>query len=265
MNPLSCYIEGVALIAPGLPDWEAAQPVLRGEAAYVAAPTVLPAANQLPPAERRRASQVVRLALALGSAACAMSGRDPAALPSVFSSADGDGHNCHALCETLASDDPLVSPTRFHNSVHNAAAGYWTIASGATGPCSILAGFDASFGAGLLEAAALVATRAEPVLLVAFEGDHPWPIRAIREIPDATGIALVLAPEAGPTSLARLGLGFGSAPATTLADPGLETLRLAVPAARGLPLLRALARKDWGGMVLDYLAGPQLALELAPC
>lgn len=265
MNTLSCYIEGVALIAPGLPDWEAAQPVLRGEAAYAAAPTVLPAAAQLPPAERRRASQVVRLALALGSAACTMSGRDPASLPSVFSSADGDGHNCHALCATLASGDPLVSPTRFHNSVHNAAAGYWTIASGATGPCSILAGFDASFGAGLLEAAALVATRAEPVLLVAFEGDYPEPLKAARPIPGATGIALVLAPEAGPAGLARLKLSFCDRPATPLADPGLEALRLAVPAARGLALLQALARKDWGGMVLDYLAGPQLAVDLAAC
>jgi len=55
-------------------------------------------------------------------------------------------------CKTLASDDRSISPTRFHNSVHNAPAGYWGIASGAMTPATVLCAHDASFGAGLLEA-----------------------------------------------------------------------------------------------------------------
>ena len=51
-----------------------------------------------------------------------------------------------------------ISPTRFHNSVHNAAAGYWGIATGATAAANALCAYDASFGAGLLEALTQVHT-----------------------------------------------------------------------------------------------------------
>ena len=35
-----------------------------------------------------------------------------------------DCDNVHAICESLATPERQVSPTRFHNSVHNAAAGW---------------------------------------------------------------------------------------------------------------------------------------------
>ena len=54
-------------------------------------------------------------------------------------------------------------------------------------------------------------------------------------------------------------------PADQLADPVLEPLRRGIPAARSLPLLRAVATRQTGRVVLDYLDGLQLALELAPC
>ena len=61
---------------------------------------------------------------------CALPGRDPATLPSVFTSAHGDLAVNDYMCATLATQPTAISPTRFHNSVHNAAAGYWTIATG---------------------------------------------------------------------------------------------------------------------------------------
>ena len=64
------------------------------------------------------------------SAAVRASGRDPATLPSVFTSAHGDLAVNDYMCATLATQPTAISPTRFHNSVHNAAAGYWTIATG---------------------------------------------------------------------------------------------------------------------------------------
>ena len=57
--PLTAWISGIGLIAPGLPDWPSARAVLRGEQPWVAAPSVLPAPAILPPAERRRASRVI--------------------------------------------------------------------------------------------------------------------------------------------------------------------------------------------------------------
>ena len=50
-----------------------------------------------------------------------------------------------------------ISPTRFHNSVHNAAAGYWTIGAGCMQATTALSAYDATFAEGLLEALAQLA------------------------------------------------------------------------------------------------------------
>ena len=71
-KPLTAWIEGIGFLAPGLPDWPTARAVLRGEQAYENAPSVLPAPAILPPAERRRASRVVKLTLAIGLEAAAL-------------------------------------------------------------------------------------------------------------------------------------------------------------------------------------------------
>lgn len=261
-QPLSAWIRGIGLLAPGFTDWAAGSAILKGTQAYEPAPTVLPAPAILPPAERRRASRLVKLALAVGLEAVAHAGADAAALATVFSASSGDGHNCHALCETLASDDRQLSPTRFHNSVHNTAAGYWGIATGATPPCQVLCAYDASFGAGLLEALVQVATEGVPVLLVAYDAEYPEPIHAFRPVPDAGGIALLLSPERGPGAAARITASLGEAPATTLADPALEKLRTDIPALRGLPLLEPLAKGSSGSASLEYLAPLQLMVEV---
>jgi hypothetical protein len=265
MMKLSAYIDGVGLLAPGIADWPTGAAILAGRQAYEPAATVLTAPAVLPPAERRRASRLVKAALAVGLAALADAGADAATLATVFTSSSGDGHNCHALCETLASADRQVSPTRFHNSVHNAAAGYWGIATGAMAASQVLCAFDASFAAGLLEALAQVATSGAPVLLVSYDAEYPPPIHAARPVPDAAGIALLLAAQPGPRSLARLAAHCGDAPATVLRLPALEQLRRAIPAMRGLPLLELLTAMRAGSVVLDYLPPLQLQVEVAPC
>lgn len=265
MTALSAWIDGIGLLAPGLPDWTAGQAVLAGRESYVAAPTVLPVPELLPPAERRRASRVVKLALAAGLAALRHAGADAATLTTVFAASGGDGHNCHALCETLASEDRLVSPTRFHNSVHNTAAGYWGIATGAMAPCQVLCAYDASFAAGLLDALAQMAVSGKPVLLVAYDAEYPEPIRSLRPIPDAAGIALLLTPEKSSASRGRLTIQVDDGTATACADPALEALRLSNPALRGLPVLECLARGHAETVRLAYLAPLTLAAEVTPC
>jgi hypothetical protein len=262
---LSAFISGVGLLGPGLPDWDSGAEILRGRQRYQAAPTVLPVPALLPAAERRRVGAVVKLALLIGQAAAAAAKIDPAALVTVFSSSTGDGHNCHHLCEMLASDDRHISPTRFHNSVHNAAAGYWGIATGATAPANVLGAFDASFGAGLLEATAQVMAERQPVLLLSYDGVYAEPLFSVRPVPDSCGIALALTPTASGKSIARLRLRLCQAPGDTLADAGLEALRRAIPAARGLPLLALLAGGKGGAVRLDYLDNVAMHVELAPC
>jgi hypothetical protein len=262
---LQAWIDGIGLIAPGLPDWPTAAAVLRGEQALVPAASVLPAAALLPPAERRRASRVIKLSLALGLEAVQQGGADASTLATVFAASGADGHNCHALCEQLAGEDRQISPTRFHNSVHNAAAGYWGIATHSMAPCQVIGAFDASFGAGLLDAMAQVVCDQVPVLLVVYDSEYPEPMHAKRPVPDAAGVALLLSPSRGPSSLASIRLQPSADNAEALAAEGLEILRQNIPAMRALPLLQRLARQQSGTVVLDYLAPMQLQLDVQLC
>jgi hypothetical protein len=264
MSTLTGCIQSLGLLGPGLTDWSAARAVLNGELAHLAARTVLPPPGVLPAAERRRAGRVIKLALAVGAEAlehahCAV---DVRALPTVFTSSGGDGDNCHEICASLASRERLISPTRFHNSVHNAAAGYWSIAYGCTEASTSLCAGDASFAAGLLEALAQLACGAPAVLLLAYDADYPQPLYAKRPIPDAFGVALLLRPPATGTALPRLQLSLSDAPAATMEHPGLESLRASIPAARSLPLLERLAQRRGGTVVLDYLDTARLAVEV---
>ena len=257
--PLVARVEGVGLVGPGLAGWQASRPILAGTNAYAQAPTVIPVPEVLPAVERRRAGKSVKLALAAGLAAAADSGRAARDLAAVFASSTGDGENLHAICEALASDDRLISPTRFHNSVHNAPSGYWGIATGATQPADSLAAFDASFGAGLIEALGrLAAEPSQSVVLIAYDAPYPEPLHATRPIPDGFAVALVLASGSGKG--ARIAVEARADAPTPLADPALESLRRSIPAARSLPLLALLASQKAGRAVIEYLDGRGLSV-----
>ena len=265
MTAVAGWLEGVGVLGPGLADWPAAARVLRGEERWQRAATLLPLPQRLPAAERRRTGTVVKLALAVGLEAVANARADGAKLPAVFSSSGGEGANCHEICEVLASGERLLSPTRFHNSVHNAAAGYWGIAMGATAACNALCAYDASFAAGLLEALTQVSIERAAVLLVAYDAGYPEPLNSTRPIPDPFGVALVLAPEAGERSLARLEVRLSEAPADVLEDGALESLRTSIPAARSLSLLASVARRASGCVIIDYLERRRMAVEVSAC
>ncbi|WP_306605261.1 beta-ketoacyl synthase chain length factor [Azonexus sp.] len=264
-SPLTAWIEGIGFLAPGLPDWPSARAVLCGEQPLTAAPSILPTPASLPPAERRRASRVVKLTLAIGLEAAAHAGADVSTLATVFAASGADGHNCHALCEQLATDDRQISPTRFHNSVHNAAAGYWGIATHAMAPCQVICAYDASFGAGLLDALGQLVVDQQAILLIAYDSEYPEPLHAKRDTPDCGGIALLLTPARSQRSLAAITVSSSSAPADRLAHAGLEQLRTTIPALRSLPLLQKLANGQGGSVCLDYLPPMQLQIDIAPC
>jgi hypothetical protein len=264
-TPLSAWIEGIGFLAPGLPDWPTARSVLRGEQPLSPASSILPTPAILPAAERRRASRVVKLTLAIGLEAAAHAGADVSTLATVFSASGADGHNCHALCEQLATADRQISPTRFHNSVHNAAAGYWGIATKSMAPCQVLCAFDASFGAGLLDALAQVMVDQQTTLLIAYDSEYPEPLHSKRNTPDCGGVALLLTPHKTARSLAQITVSASSGQAETMTASDLEALRSNIPALRSLPLLQMLARGESGLVCLDYLSPMQLSVALQLC
>jgi hypothetical protein len=258
------YLNAVGLAAPGLSDWTAAGAVLRGDSGYLAAPLQLTAPPLLPATERRRSSDSVRLALRVADEALPWELAQTLRPAAIFSSAYGDPLITHKLCDLLSNTPPLASPTLFHNSVHNAPAGYWSIATGNPTTTTSIAAGDESFAAGLLYAAAQVVSDQAPVLLVCYDLPYPPPLAAKCELSAPFACALLLSPEAGATTLAQLTLRLDDGLPTTMAEPSLESLRSGNPAARALPLLASLAR---GGGVcrLPYLLHQQLHIEVTPC
>ena len=260
---LRVAVAGIGVLGPGLTDWLQAAAVLRTPSDWKPAATVVPAPQRLPSTERRRAGVGVKAAIVVADQACAMAGVAVDTLATVFTSASGDPETCHAICEALARPERLVSPTRFTNSVHNAPAGYWHIAAQSRAASTSLAAYDASVCAGLLEAAAQCLSGDAPILLVASDMRYPAPLHALRPLPDVFACALLLVPPGRPATW----------PVTVaIAPPGtaspcdgveLDALRRAIPAARALPLLQALARDESCALRLDG-DGQDLAVQVGP-
>lgn len=264
---MQVFVESVGLLGPGLAGWLASRPVLAGTAPYVPSQVLLPPAEALPAVERRRTGLPVKLALGAGLDALGHSVRPPDTVATVFTSSGADGLVNHQICETLAGADRDVSPTQFHNSVHNAPAGYWSIALRTPAPSTSLSCFDWSFVAGLLEACAYCTTEAQPVLLISYDLPYPEPLHTVRPITGTLGAALLLAPEATSHSFARIRVQTepdARAP-TRMDDRALEALRIGNPTGRALPVLGALACPTAATLVLDYLNGGAVTLAVSPC
>jgi hypothetical protein len=252
------------VLGPGLPGWRATRDILLGRARYADAPDPEPAPALLPANERRRASVPARWALMVGSEALEQSGLAPAEVAIVFTSCNGDGTITDQICNGLAATPPQMSPTRFHNSVHNAPAGYWSIFARSRAPSTTLCGRDASFAAGLLEAAAQVAAEDRPVLLVAYDLAAPASLRKLWPVPRPFAAALVLAPDGAGGAAVRLSTGVAEGAARPAWPEALPAELAANPATQALILLGAAAKAARGRVELRYLHKTHVAVEIEP-
>lgn len=260
MTTLHASIEGIGFWAPGLPTWDAARAFARTGALADGAPA-RPSPQVLAPNERRRAPDTVAVALDVAQAACTAAGRDASTLPSVFASTHGELAITDFMCATLRDAPATVSPTRFHNSVHNAAAGYWTIGTGCMAPATAISAYDATFAQGLLEALVQLACGSDAVLLVGYDGPATGPLAGVTRSTGVLGAALVLARGDTPGALritARLRDGVADA-----AHGPLSAHAAGNAMAPMLALFDALARGD-ARVALGAGAGRVLELELIP-
>lgn len=256
MSLLSADIAGIGFWARGLPSWKAACLYVRDGQIDQDAPAK-PAPRLLAANERRRAPETVAVALEVALAACEDAGKNPADLPSVFASMHGDLAITDYMCATLPDDPRAISPTKFHNSVHNAAAGYWTIGVGCTKPATALSSGDASFALGLLEALAQLASGDAAVLLVAYDSQATGPLAAISPSDGLLGGALVLA-RPGDAAVARLQVELVDAPAP-LAPGRLAAYVRGNAMSPMLPLFDAIAT---GAGEAWLHAGPSQSLRI---
>ena len=254
------WVEGIALWGSHLPGWALARAILRGEAPAPEASAQRPAPVLLPANERRRAPDSVAIALEVAAKACAGAGCDPKSLASIFASTQGDLAVTDTMCATLAQTPALVSPIKFHNSVHNAAAGYWTIATGCMAPYTALSARNCTFGEGLLEALAQAECDASPVLYVAYDIQACGPLASMAPSQGMLAAALVLATRRSPRSQALLR--WDVREQDSPGDPPARRAALVAGNAMAgcLPLFEALACVAHD--VLTFPLGPRLMLEL---
>ena len=259
--------DGVGVIGPGMPDWRTRRaPCCAASASTSRDRRRSPTRRVLPANERRRAAASVRWALAAAQQAVSASGYAAGEVATVFATSGSDGETLHRICEALASPEREVSPTRFHNSVHNAAAGYWTHRGGlapAVGEPVRLRRFVCG---GARRGGVPGARRnGVPVLLVAY--DLPYPHAALRRAPVRASVRRRAAARAGAAARnACLPAHRGSRPNRRRSRPFPAALRaeLASNPAGAVP---AAARDAWPAserepVRLGYLDGCQLVVEL---
>lgn len=264
---MKAHVSGIGLFAPGLESWATGKDTLIHPSSYAPSPLAIPAPALCPPNERRRMTPSIRIALHAALQALEAAGLEAARIPTVFASSEGDLEVINHLCAALTLPDRPVSPTHFHNSVHNAPAGYWHLGQQAHAASTSLSAGDASVAAGLLEAMSIVASEQCPVLLVAYDAATPARLQELCPISAPFGMALMLAPAATGNEICQIETSppVNSSTVSMMEHPALEALRLDNPSARALPLLQAMALGQGVSVTLPYLDGTHLPIEIGPC
>jgi hypothetical protein len=262
------YLDGIGIEAPGLSTWKKSVSVMRGESLYRFEKKTLPVATLIPENERRRAGDTIHLAVHVTNEAVNNAGVNPQSLINVFSSFRGALKIVHHICNALTLPGHPVSPFQFHNSVYNAPASYWSIATGTKGPSTSLAGAASSFPAALLSAAAFASTQKQGVLLVMYDVESPKPFHKQHAIEFNCGIALALMPLQSANTLAKLDINF--LPQKTREKdinlpPHLKNLISGNASAQPLPILFAIANQMSCSLSFDFLEKGAVEVNLQPC
>jgi hypothetical protein len=180
----------------------------------------------------------------------------------VFASTHGDLAISDNLCATLVITPTLISPVKFHNSVHNAAAGYWSIGTGSYASYTAISAFHYTFADGLREAATQAICEHRPVLYVAFDIEAKGALATIAPSRGLLGTALVLAPLTSDRKGARLALQVeaGNPVTPTFSTSPAAALVSENALAPCMPLFEALARDGSATTVLQL--NERLALRV---
>jgi hypothetical protein len=261
MGSLQFDLHAVGVHAPGLRSLGELLAVCRsGRPPDSEAVPALPAPAELPPNERRRASQVVRLTLTAIDQALQGSPFPAESLRSVFATDEGTGEICQQLMETVATTRQ-VSPLLFPNSVHNAPSGHFALAWRNRQPSTVASLGLESFASGLLCAASEASATAEPVLFVAYDPALTSPIDELLPVTQPSATAWILCDHAlakgkGALCSLRLNLGPAGSEQPTPLPPWLPSKWASNSSARALAALGLLDARP--GTVQRLALGSQL-------
>jgi hypothetical protein len=261
---LQVHIESVAFWSSRLPDWESARTVMRSEQAPLDTPQSRPVPSLLAPTERRRAPDTVALALAVALRACTEANRAPHLPSTVFASTYGDLAITDYMCATLAATPTLISPTKFHNSVHNAAAGYWSIGAHSLAPYTAISAAQHTFASGLLEAVVQAMCGDRPVLYVAYDIQACGPLATMTASTGLLATALIISSQGTPTSsMLTVDLLNNKDLIATAAQTHIVEAVTGNPLATAMPFFEALAAETNRVVDLPLSEGLMLRATLA--
>lgn len=265
MKPV--FIDAIGLATPGMENWQTGSEILRGEQDYQAIALERYKPKFLPPNERRRATDLIRLAFKVCEEITPEDKDKQEKLASIFSSSGGDYQVLDQISKVLALPEKMVSPTLFHNSVHNSAAGYWGIATGSREASTSISAHDFSFFSGLIEAIVQVGHNQKSVQLAVYDTSPPEPMLAKRPITLPFACAFILRPTQTELSIAKLQtqIHYDLDTETKMQNTALESLRSINPAARALPLLESIANKQSANIYIKGMGVQTLEVELSPC
>jgi len=251
---MSVFVNDVVVIGPGLIDQTLSRSILSGQCSWKHQGMPLLKPEMLLANERRRTTPVIKLALECIQGLL-RDYDDLETVSTVFASSDGDFEITDKICAALTEEDKIVSPTLFHNSVFNAPAGYWSIASLMRGASTSLSAGDATFMSGLQEAVTQVGVEGGTVLFVAYDYPGPVFLDTCRPFDYPLAIAMRLGDTAEHKVLGTLELDGVNEEAmmSNCRNVSLESLRKGSPIGYGLPLIEALIRKARMQVVLPYL------------
>ena len=261
-------VSGIGIWAHGIANWEAFQDWRQSpDTLSPSAEATAPPADIIPPREKRRVPLITRMAIEAGIQACRMASVDPGQATTVFTSCMGDTDVTDYMCRVLATPAKAMSPTRFHNSVHNATSGYWSIFTGGQHSGGFVGAYLQSFATALIEAATLTISENKPALLVMYDIANRNPMHDACPIDAPLAYALLLHAAGDTTEGRDISLTVVSGrdeekseredtTAFHFEQPGNLN-----PAANGLALLAAL--DDTGSQQLHFAAGNGSVLNVS--
>jgi len=261
---------GIGVCAPGMADWQEARTLLRSPEAQPSDRFPKVAPSWLPAIERRRANTTSRLAVAAAMQAVRdLPLAEVARMPTVFSSADGDGEVLTTMLAALAQPKVALSPTLFHNSVFNAPPGYWGLAAQSNASSTAVSAGDASFAAGLREVHAQIIATQAPVLYIACDVTRSIVFRDASTAPAPFACALRLLPAdaaqpAGGQYLDGWSIDMDEDGANAERMINLPGSFAGNPSAMALRLLAAVANEKAAVIRLPYLDNSWLTIRYFP-
>jgi hypothetical protein len=167
----------------------------------------------------------------------AKGGADLARTRLVYGSVYGETSAAVEMMGAFAQGEGLPSPTTFHNSVHNAPAGYLSIATGCRSFSPSIAAGPETTAMALLDAWMLLLQRGDDAIVVLADEPVPAPLGVPGAFP-AAAVAFLRTHAGGP-ALARIGAprrGAGALPpipGELAAHPCAPAFRLASALALG--------------------------------